>query len=459
MHPDRFPAALWLALLLAAPAAARPAAPQPPAPPGAEPPPARSHQEMEAREDPAAMLEFRGEEAPSLERLLELARERSPRLEELRARAAAAQERVAPAAALADPTLETRLVNEGVEEWRVGSDPNSMVEVGVRQELPWPGKRGARRGEAEAAAAAAEVELVAAERELERDVTASYGRLHAFDQEVRLLDEAHELLDLLTATVASRYSVGAADQEALVKVGLMQSRHDVRREEVLRERDEMAARLRGLLALPAGTPIRQVPRLEPLALPPADLAALAATVAPAVVARQARTLEAERRVAVARLALRPDFSVSGAAGLRGALDPMVSLGFGVELPFWRRSRQLPLLRAAEQELAAARAAEHDASNTASADAEGLLASWRRLARQIELYDQGVLPQTSAALEAARSAFVAARGDFSAVIEDYTLWLEARTERARLDGERFALRAEMTALVGPDPSPVVEGARP
>jgi outer membrane protein TolC len=418
-----------------------------------------SHAEMEAREDPGTMLEFAGEEAPPLGRLLQLARERSPRLTELAARAAAAEARVGPAGTLEDPMLETRLAHSGLSRWTVGEEEMSMIEVGVRQDVPWPGLRGARRGLAEAEAAVAEVDLLRAERELERDVATIYGRLHALDREVRLFDDAHELMALLEATVSSRYGVGETDLEGVLKVSIATGRHDARREEVARERDLLAADLRRLLALPERTPVRRVAKLPELAPPPAEPARRAAAEAPAVVAAQARLLVAERRLEIARLGLKPGLAVSGGLGYRGKLDPMVYLGVGVELPLWRRQRREPLVRAAEQELAAETAAEHGASSAASAEAGALAASWRRLARQIELYDQAVLPQTSAALDAARSAYLAGRGDFSTVLEDFTLWLEARTERARLDGERFAVRAAMTALVGSDPASQVEGAQP
>jgi len=444
-------------LAAAGSAAARQAEP-PPAPPAA---PARSssHQEMEEREDPGTMLEFAGEEAPPLERLLELARERSPRLTELAARAAAAQERVTPADSLEFPRLEARLANAGLTSWTVGEEEMSTIEVGVRQDLPWPGLRGARRGLAEAEAAVAEVEMLSAQRDLERDVASLYGRLHALDREVRLYDDAHELMAMLEATATSRYGTGEGGLDAVLRVALEIGRHDARREEVARERDLAAAELRRLLALPERTPVRRVAKLPEPPPPPAELARRAAAEAPAVVAAQARLLAAERRLEVARIGLKPGLAVAGGVGYRGELDPMVILGVGIELPFWRSRRREPLVRAAEQELAAEIAAEHDASSTASAEGGALLASWRRLARQVELYDQAVLPQSSAALDSARAAYLAGRGDFSDVLEDFNLWLEVRMERARLDGERFAVRAAMTALVGAEPAPAPEGARP
>ena len=58
-----------------------------------------------------------------------------------------------------------------------------------------------------------------------------------------------------------------------------------------------------------------------------------------------------------------------------------------------------------------------------------------------------MPQTSAAVDAARSAYLAGRGDFSTVVEDFELWLEARTELARREADRFATWAELEAVLG------------
>lgn len=123
------------------------------------------------------------------------------------------------------------------------------------------------------------------------------------------------------------------------------------------------------------------------------------------------------------------------------------LGFGVELPIWRRQKQLPMLRAAEQELEAARREQADVEAMVRAEASSQLAAWQNADEQANLYRQGILPQTSAALAAARAAYLTGRGDFSTVIEDFNLWLEARVALARREADRFIASVAFDRLAG------------
>jgi hypothetical protein len=61
------------------------------------------------------------------------------------------------------------------------------------------------------------------------------------------------------------------------------------------------------------------------------------------------------------------------------------------------------------------------------------------------YREAIVPQTSAAVDAARSSYLTGRGDFSTVIEDFELWIEARVELARRQADRYTVWAELQAL--------------
>jgi outer membrane protein TolC len=141
-------------------------------------------------------------------------------------------------------------------------------------------------------------------------------------------------------------------------------------------------------------------------------------------------------------------------GYRGSLDPALILRFGVEIPIWREEKQKPAIRAAEHELEMAEAELRDTVALARAEAARLAAERERADRQLLRYREAIVPQTSAAVDAARASYLAGRGDFSTVVEDFELWLEARAELARREAERFQVWAEVEALV--TPAPVVEG---
>ncbi|MCL4839586.1 MAG: TolC family protein, partial [Thermoanaerobaculia bacterium] len=282
---------------------------------------AGTHPAAPSGADPLAAGEQTAAAAPSLAALQTRARERSPRLAELAARLAAAREEIAPAGALADPMVEVRLQNMGLDRWSVGSEPMSMLETGVRQGLPYPGKRAARRAAAAAEAETLAAELAASEREIAREVAALYARLFALDRERLLVEQAGELVDLLLATLTSRYAAGEEDQAALLAVQLERTGLAERQVEVAGERAEAEGLLRGLLDLPPGTPIGPVEELPALAPLPAGIAEAAARLAPEVAVRRAEAEIARRGEELARLDLKPDFSLAAGLGWRGDDDP------------------------------------------------------------------------------------------------------------------------------------------
>lgn len=393
--------------------------------------------------------------APLLETLVATALERSPSVAAMRERLAAAREMIAPAGALPNPMLELMLQDASFPKYTVGTMEMSMIGPEVRQALPFPGKRDARRAVARAEADIRLDELDQVRRQLVAQVRTLYARAYALDQERTTLGAARQLLDMLATTAATRYSVGDAEQEAVIKAQLEASRLEVRSDNLDAERATLVAALNRLLDRPGSATLAQVKALPTPVVPaqPWGDAVLGSSAEIAV--RRAAVTAAERRVDVARLELKPDFTTGAAVGLRGGLDPVVTLRFGVELPFWRKDKQEPLLRAAEHDLEAARAELRDAESTARSEATRLHAEWVRSEKQIVRYRQALVPQSSAAIDTARSSYLAGRGDFLTVVEDFRMWLDARTELARREADRFVTWAELDALVGGGRAPVPE----
>jgi len=389
--------------------------------------------------------------APPVEELVALALDRSPSLDALEARLSAAREMVAPAGALPNPIAETMLQNIGLDDYTVGTVDMSMLTVEVRQDLLWPGKRTAARDRATAQAEVEAARLELARRTLAAQVRVVYARLYAADRERQALVAAEELLDMLAETVAARYAAGEAEQEAVIKAQLQGSRVAERLDDLLAERSTMVAGLNRLLDQPGGEPLGEISQLPPASFPEGSWWELAESNAPDVGVAARAVEEAEQRLAVARLEAKPNLSAGAGLGYRGDLDPALILRFGVEIPFWREEKQKPAIRAAEQELAMAAAELRDTVALARAEAARLATERERADRQILRYREAIVPQTSAAVDTARVSYLAGRGDFSTVVEDFELWLEARTELARRESDRFAVWAELEALVAPAPA--------
>ena len=151
---------------------------------------------------------------------------------------------------------------------------------------------------------------------------------------------------------------------------------------------------------------------------------------------------------VARSEINPDFSVGMGVYSRGGFDQVVTLQAGIELPLWRKYKQRPKIRAAENEVSAAKNDLKDTESFIRSEITRLQAEWQKAQEQIILYTDAIIPQTSAALDAARSSYLTGRGDYSTVIEDFREWLDARTGLNRREAERFITWAELDALTNP-----------
>lgn len=385
--------------------------------------------------------------APSPDELVRAALAGSPALAALRESLAAAREMERPATALPDPMVEGMLQNEEFPDWTVGEMPMSMIGVELRQPLPYPGKRRARGAAATAETALRAARAAALEARIASEVRTLYARIYAMDRERQFLTAAHELVDMLSATAGSRYASGATEQEAVLKAQLEVSRLGEDLDDLAAERAAMVAELGRWLGRP-GAPLGEVTELPQASFPKLSEEELAATVADSAdvqAARAAVTL-AEQRLAVARLDLKPDFSPSAGLAARGSLGPVLTLRFGVELPFWKKDKQEPMIRAAERELEMARQEVRDAEVMALSEAARLAARREQAERQIVRFREAIVPQSSTALDAARSSYLAARGDFSTVVEDFGLWLEARVQLARREADLYTAWAGLQRLL-------------
>src|SRR3972149_5302852 len=121
----------------------------------------------------------------------------------------------------------------------------------------------------------------------------------------------------------------------------------------------------------------------------------------------------------------------------------------------RGQKGAPVPRPAGRELERARPELRAAQAMARAEAARLRAAWERAERQVRRYRQAIIPQTSAAIDAARFSSLAGRGDFSTVVEDFNFWLDARAQLAMREADRFMVWAELETLITPSAAAAAE----
>ena len=389
------------------------------------------------------------EPAPAVDALVARALERAPSMAARRARLAAA-EAARPAAGLQpDPMVEFEYRDANFPRQTFGSDPMSMVGAMVRQPLLAGARRTAAKALATSEVKARRAEVGALAGELKSAVRQQFARLYAVDRERAVLRDALQIADLLATTASSRYAAGQSDQASVLRAQLERTRVGERLADLEGERAVIVAGLNRLTDDRPETPIGEVtdlPELPALPSPLDTLPDVAATAAPAVGVRSSEVALAGERVAAARAELKSNLTLGGGLYWQGNADRVVSLTLGIELPFRRGKRQGPAIAASEQEAEAARLELADASAAARTEAAQLVAEIKRAEGQLVRYRTGLLPLSTAALDAARAGYLGGRGEFAAALDEFRRWTDIRVEVVSREAARFAALSRLEVLV-------------
>lgn len=349
-----------------------------------------------------------------------------PELRVAEARAAAARQRPAQVRGLPDPMLSTAYASTGrpYPGAGLGTDPNAWVGAMVSQELPLAGKRQARAAvldrEAEADAQQADMTRLA----LVSRVRQAYDRLAAAWQLDEVLQASETLLGTLVAVSETRYAVGQAPQQDVIRAQTQVSLLALQRERVARERRAREGELNALMRRAPNAPVGRPLDLAPVTLDASIDALLGRALRESPVLRRDALLvaRADAEVEVARRDFHPDLGVSAGYRFMGAMPDMFELRVDVVLPLQRARRRAAL---AERELAAS--AERHAVEAAQAALQAQLhqeyETVQAASRLALLYRDAVLPQASLALESSVASYQAGRVDFLSVLTNFGSVLE------------------------------------
>lgn len=378
--------------------------------------------------------------AMPLDSLVQQALRQAPELPGMTAGVDAARARVTPAAALPDPLL-------GVGAQAMGLPPGdpSTLTLEFSQELPFPGKRGARRATAEAVVAELEAARMQSRAEVVQQVRTLYASLHALDRRAQVLAGAVTRIEAAVQTVSARLAAGQAAPEDLLRLQLQASRVRQSTAGLKADRAGTAAELNLLLGEAPDHPIDGISGLPDVSLPSLDSLAGGLESAPELQALRAGVLAARCRLEEARLEGRPDFMIGAGGGTTAWPEPVVMLRLGMSVPAWKHSKQDRLLEAATHDLAEAEAALAAGRARLSTELTGLVARWHGTQEVLNEFRTAILPQSRTALNSALSAYSAGRGDFSLVVEDLNLLLEAGAEAAQAEADGLGLWARIEAL--------------
>jgi outer membrane protein TolC len=306
----------------------------------------------------------------------------------------------------------------------LGEMPTSNIGVMVSQPLPYPGKRDLRAAVATREADAQAQEVAAARLSVTSRVKRAYYRLSFTYAAEDVLVRNRDLLNTLLAVSETRYAVGNAAQQDVIKAQTQVSILELQLERVRQERTAREGELNALMARPVGASIG---RPEDLVTTPFDLSMeslVAAAQEHAPMLRRDQILIDRSAVAIeaARQEYKPDFGIRGGYYYMGSMPPMYELRLDVQLPLQRAKRAAAV--AEQRSLANAALRTYEASRLSlqgrlTEDYQATVTS-ARLAR---LYRETVLPQARLALESSMASYQTGGVDFLSVLTNFGTVLE------------------------------------
>jgi outer membrane protein TolC len=387
--------------------------------------------------DPAAELAPLG-----LSALLERAEAQNPDLEAARLRWEAAKAKTGYAGALDAPRVQASLM----DVLTLGGPS-----VAVTQMIPGGSKRALMTEAANREAAVAEAEFAQQRLAVVRDLRQAYTEHVYLNRAQAIYQQTLAQVRNLRKIADAKYAVGSGLQQEPIRAQRELSMLLEKGLKLDAELEASRAWINTLANRPAKAAV-QVPKDLPTLPPMPKIEALLAAADahnPALRAVQAQVKAQEAALKLSQQEKgTPDFEVGVEAG-RSMPGDMTYIGgmVGFNLPWLSAGRYEARIREAATGLEAANAMVQAERNRLRGEIHRVLAELSRQERQVQLYKQGILPQSTQALKAALAAYQVNKVDFDTVLESQTAVYQAQTDEARAKADYHQTLAKLEALVG------------
>jgi cobalt-zinc-cadmium efflux system outer membrane protein len=402
---------------------------------------------------------FADEPMLTLERAVGIALADSPSLAQIKARSEAMAAMPSQEGSLPDPTLNFgALYLPTANGLSLQKEDMTMLEVGISQPIPFPGKLALREKAAtfEAEAAASTVEE--ARLQLARDVTIHWWQLVALHRSLLIISDTEQQLKQLATIADTQYRVGKGLRQDVLSALLAQTSLSKEKARHLAMHRAEIARLNALLNRPADNAVRLPDTMdEHLSAigSAADLQAQSEKSRPRLAERKSAINAAQSRLELAEKDYYPDFTVGTAYAFRQntpegqSRSDFASLQLSMTLPIYTGRKQAKAVTQRQSELLKERYALDEAHREIQAEINAALALYQGSLEQFELLKNDMLPLAQQNIAASLSAYQVGKADFQSVIQAQNAWFDYQTQYWQALAEAHQSLAQLAAAVGRD----------
>jgi len=359
-----------------------------------------------------------------LETLISEALENNPEIIAAQRAQDAAQQRIAPAAALDDPMLEAGVINLPLASSPFNRDDMTMKMIGLSQRLPFPGKRGLRKDVATRDAQSIAHGYQETVNRIIRTIKIAYYDLGLTHGTIRLVEKNKSILENFLHIAEDHYTLGMGSQADVLKAQTQISRMQ---DELLRLGRELPSIEAELILALGRTNIQDLPeiKLAPLHTLQFNLESLfeiSLEGRPQLKALQSIIARTEKEVDLARKDYYPDLDVRLSYGQRDAMPDgisrpdMVGFSVAINLPVWRDNKLAPRVAESLALRDQAISLYQAQRNEVTAGLRQQIATAEQNLKSIQLYQTAILPQAMLTVESALAAYRVNRVDFLTLLD-------------------------------------------
>jgi outer membrane protein, heavy metal efflux system len=387
----------------------------------------------------------------TLEELLKAAAEQNPEIKSARQAAAATKAEVPAAGALPDPTVKFETMGNLIPPTLMSGDPSSARTYGIEQGIPFPGKRGLKESIASAEAESKQWNYELVRRTVLSELKQAFFDLYLIHKTVDVLLESKDLLKTFENIAESRYEVGQATQQDVLKAQVEESKVLDKLLVEGQKKRIAEAKINNLLYRPAGTPVGKPAefKVTELACSLEELTRLAQSNSPALKVQESEIARRQRGVELARKEYYPDFAAGFTYFEREQNPGMYGLMVSAKLPlyFWRKQR--PELEAARLNLSSARNLRDNTLSTVRYQVNEAYATATTSEKLADLYRSAIVPQSNLALNSAVANYEVGKTDFLQLIDAWRTLLDYELKYYESTVEFQEALARLEPLVGVD----------
>jgi cobalt-zinc-cadmium efflux system outer membrane protein len=392
-----------------------------------------------------------GTNSLTLEAAIGLALEANPGLRAAGARVLASSGRAQQAGVWKNPELELSAEDWPLDQGNGFSDAKHLI--GIRQVLPYPGKKPLDRRIGSAGVRLSEAERSVLRTEIVRDVKAGFYRVLAAERTVEVSAKLAGVAESAAATARKRVDAGAAayQEQLRAEVQLEQARTE------MAERQRELAMARQVLATLLGQPELNSVRLAGALIETPNPALLSMgeeewlTRHPSAAAAQAGVERAELEARRARMEKYPDVTLGVAGGRVGATDESIlQLGVSIPLPVLDRGKGRE--REANANVEVATADHLSVQQQLQREWANARQRYRTAMEQVARYRERILPKAEEALRLVQIGFEQGKFGFIDLVDTQRTDAEAHLGYHEKLLELNIARAELEALLQPQTDP-------